>query len=203
MDFGERKRAQRNGRPCGFVELLAYVVVFTVAGCASLPGGMSSKAFARHLPSTALVDDGHGSKVHFRLNGLVDRGRFTSGFGRRNASGGSGSAIHQGLDIAAPSGTPVRASAAGVVAGMTRHGNYGRLLRIRHSDHLETAYAHLSGFAPNLSVGQAVKQGQTVGYVGTSGRTTGPHLHFEIRRRGEAIDPLAFPSPVSRTGTQR
>ncbi len=174
------------------VKLLALVAVLAIAGCASPDRRTAPAQSARHLPHAVFVDDGKGGKVLLRLSALADGGRFTSGFGWRGASGGTGGP-HRGIDIAAPVGTPVRASAAGVVTAMTRHRGYGRLIRIRHADHLETAYAHLSRFAPRLAVGQPVKQGEIIGYVGTSGRTTGPHLHFELRRHGRAVDPLGFP----------
>lgn len=193
---GCRTRGERRVRPPRAVGVLALAAVLAIAGCAvphHRPASPSPAQPASHLPHAVLVDDGAGGTVVVHLGTLVDGGRFTSGFGWRGASGGRGGR-HHGVDIAAPVGTPVRASAAGVVAAMTRHRSYGRLIRIRHADHLETAYAHLSRFVPHLGVGQPVKQGEIIGYVGTTGRTTGAHLHFELRRHGRAVDPLAFPA---------
>lgn len=98
---------------------------------------------------------------------------------------------HRGVDYAAPMGTPVRAVGDGTVVYAGWRGGYGRLIRIRHvnRDH-ETYYAHLSRFAHGMRRGKRVHQGQIIGYVGMSGLATGPHLHFEFRVRGKAINPL-------------
>ncbi|MEO3432335.1 M23 family metallopeptidase [Inquilinus sp. CAU 1745] len=107
----------------------------------------------------------------------------TSRFGRR------GKRQHWGLDFAAKTGTPVLAAADGVIATVRRHGAYGRYVTIRHADGTRTLYAHLSGFAEGLAVGSHLDQGETVGYIGSSGRTTGPNLHFEMFVLGEKVDP--------------
>jgi murein DD-endopeptidase MepM/ murein hydrolase activator NlpD len=99
---------------------------------------------------------------------------------------------HMGLDIGAPEGAPILAAAAGVVevASMdTQHG-YGNFVLIRHSPHYETAYAHMLYI--QAKVGETVKQGQVIGYVGATGFVTGPHLHFEVRRDGVKINPAPF-----------
>lgn len=115
-------------------------------------------------------------------------GRITSYFGRRNLGMGT-SNFHKGIDIAAPQGTAVRASRSGIVvyAGWSRQG-YGNLVKIRHNDGTETRYAHFSKI--KVVVDQQVRQGDIVGLVGSTGLSTGPHLHFEIRERGRATDPL-------------
>ncbi len=97
--------------------------------------------------------------------------------------------FHKGIDIAAPQGTAVRASRSGIVvyAGWSRQG-YGNLVKIRHNDGTETRYAHFSKI--KVVVDQQVRQGDIVGLVGSTGLSTGPHLHFEIRERGRATDPL-------------
>jgi murein DD-endopeptidase MepM/ murein hydrolase activator NlpD len=95
---------------------------------------------------------------------------------------------HTGLDFAAAEGTPVRAAAAGTVVFAGRLGPYGNLVRIDHGNGVVTAYAHLRGFAPNL-VGATVIAGQMIGEVGTTGNSTGPHLHFEVRVAGQLEDP--------------
>ena len=107
----------------------------------------------------------------------------SSGFGRRSGK------PHKGLDIRAPLGTPVRAVLRGeVIRSDHSQGGYGRVIYVRHAGGLETRYAH---HKRNLvRVGQVVEAGTEIGLVGSSGRSTGPHLHFEIRVRGEAIDPL-------------
>ena len=98
--------------------------------------------------------------------------------------------MHEGIDIAAPSGTPVRAAASGTVVYSGWMGGYGNLVVLDHGGGLATAYAHHSGNA--VGIGQAVVQGQVVGYVGCTGSCTGPHLHFEVRVNGAAVDPLGY-----------
>ncbi|WP_297441897.1 peptidoglycan DD-metalloendopeptidase family protein [Sulfurimonas sp.] len=97
---------------------------------------------------------------------------------------------HLGVDYAARRGTPVVAAGSGRVIWAARMGSYGNLIKIRHNDGYETRYAHLKSFRRGIHRGKYVKKGQTIGYVGTTGRSTGPHLHFELRKRGRAINPL-------------
>ncbi len=102
---------------------------------------------------------------------------------------------HPGVDFAAPVGTPVRAAETGcfaVVDGAGWNGGYGKTLVLTHGSGYSTRYAHLSGFADVAEVGVCVERGQTIGYNGNTGRSTGPHLHFEIRRNGVAINPANF-----------
>lgn len=115
-------------------------------------------------------------------------GRLTSYFGRRNLGMGT-AAFHRGIDVAAPTGTPIVAARSGTVvfSGWSTSG-YGNLVRIRHSDGSETWYAHASRLL--VSVGQHVSQGQRIALVGSTGLSTGPHLHFELHIGGVAIDPL-------------
>ena len=97
---------------------------------------------------------------------------------------------HLGIDFAARRGTPVMAAGSGTIVWSQRMGSYGNLVKIRHSDGYETRYAHLKAFRRGIRRGKHVKKGQVIGYVGTTGRSTGPHLHFELRKRGRAINPL-------------
>jgi len=99
--------------------------------------------------------------------------------------------FHTGIDIGCPVGTPVYAMADGTVARMTSIGEYGNLLILGHGDGLETYYTHLSSFA-GLLHGQFVAQGQVVALSGNSGRSSGPHLHAEVRVDGEPVDPAPF-----------
>ena len=96
---------------------------------------------------------------------------------------------HLGMDYAARRGTPVVAAGSGTVIYAARMGSYGNLIKIRHKDSYETRYAHLKSFRRGIKRGKRVKKGQTIGYVGTTGRSTGPHLHFELRKKGRAINP--------------
>lgn len=98
---------------------------------------------------------------------------------------------HLGVDYAAPTGTPIWASAGGTVSFAGMRGAYGNLIILRHAQGYETWYAHLHRIERGVRAGARVRQGQTIGYVGTTGLSTGPHLHYELRRNGRAIDPLA------------
>lgn len=117
-------------------------------------------------------------------------GRLTSFFGRRRLGMGT-SNFHSGLDIAAPTGTPVVAARAGTVtfAGWSNRG-FGNLVKIRHSGGAETWYAHFSRIL--VTVGQQVGQGEVIGRIGSTGISTGPHLHFEVHEGGRPLDPLGF-----------
>lgn len=98
--------------------------------------------------------------------------------------------FHSGVDYAAPKGTPVFASGSGVLELVKYVNGYGNSIKIRHNSEYQTFYAHMNGFASGMKPGVRVKKGQIIGYVGSTGRSTGPHLHFEILRKGQRIDPL-------------
>lgn len=98
---------------------------------------------------------------------------------------------HLGIDYAARRGTPVVAAGSGKIIYATQLGTYGNLIKIQHNDGYETRYAHLKSFRGGIKVGKYVKKGQTIAYVGSTGRSTGPHLHFELRKQGQAINPLS------------
>ncbi|MBL4929590.1 peptidoglycan DD-metalloendopeptidase family protein [Fuscibacter oryzae] len=108
--------------------------------------------------------------------------------------------LHKGTDWAAPVGTPVVAAFAGTVNFASDGGTYGNLVKITDADGTETRYAHLSRFADGLKAGQAVAAGQLIGYVGTTGQSTGPHLHFELYAGGQPIDPFAADAVVAAGG---
>jgi murein DD-endopeptidase MepM/ murein hydrolase activator NlpD len=101
--------------------------------------------------------------------------------------------MHDGADLVAPTGTPVYAASDGVVIGAAPNGGYGNWIRIDHQGKLSTVYGHLSSFAPGIQEGARVSQGELIGFVGNTGRSTGAHLHFEILSSGKAVDPLAYP----------
>jgi murein DD-endopeptidase MepM/ murein hydrolase activator NlpD len=102
--------------------------------------------------------------------------------------------MHQGVDFAAESGTPIHAAAAGTVTGARPNGGYGNWIEISHDDGLKTVYGHLSAFAADLLEGAWVERGQLIGFVGTTGRSTGPHLHFELHHNGVATNPVVHPA---------
>jgi murein DD-endopeptidase MepM/ murein hydrolase activator NlpD len=117
-------------------------------------------------------------------------GRLISGFGNRRHPIFGGIRFHSGVDLAAPSGTPIVAADGGEVLQASYSGGYGYSILIYHGGGFATFYAHMSSFA--VGQGQMVKRGQVIGYVGTTGWTTGPHLHFEVRINGVAQNPLGY-----------
>jgi murein DD-endopeptidase MepM/ murein hydrolase activator NlpD len=102
--------------------------------------------------------------------------------------------MHEGLDLLANMGTPVYAAGDGVVTSLGPNGGYGNFIRVAHADRLATVYGHLSRFAPGLSPGQPVTRGELIGFVGSTGRSTGAHLHFEIQSNGRPINPATAPA---------
>lgn len=115
--------------------------------------------------------------------------RVSSSFGFRTHPISGYKKMHQGIDFAAGTGTPVVAPADGVVVEARRWGGYGNWLRIRHNNGLESGYGHLSRYGSGIRAGQRVSQGQIVAYVGSTGASTGPHLHYELWRGGQRINP--------------
>lgn len=126
---------------------------------------------------------GHGLAVP--VSGTV-----TSGFGPRMHPILKQVRNHDGIDWGAPIGTPVQAAADGVVVQMGDGGAYGNVIYLDHPGGRQTRYAHLDAFREGLKIGAAVKTGELIGYVGSTGRSTGPHLHFELRIDGKAVDPM-------------
>ena len=115
---------------------------------------------------------------------VADSFRYTSGFGRRWGR------MHEGIDMAGPVGTPIVAPGDGVVIFAGRQSGYGNLIKIKHELGTETRYAHLSKI--RVKVGQRVSQGERIGDMGNTGRSTGPHLHYEVRVNGRAVNPMSF-----------
>ena len=98
---------------------------------------------------------------------------------------------HKGVDYAAPRGTPIKAAGDGKVILAGTKGGYGNTVVIQHGSRYRTLYAHMQGFAKNVRTGSTVKQGQIIGYIGTTGLSTGPHLHYEFQVNGTHVDPLS------------
>lgn len=126
----------------------------------------------------------------------VEGARLTSGFGKRVHPILGYSRAHKGLDFGAPTGTPVFAAGRGVIEQIGRNGAYGNYVRIRHDSDTETAYGHLSRFGGGLKAGARVDQGQVIAFVGATGLATGPHLHYEVLRRGQQVDPRSVDLPT-------
>ncbi|MCB1529389.1 MAG: peptidoglycan DD-metalloendopeptidase family protein [Rhodospirillales bacterium] len=124
----------------------------------------------------------------------IDGARMSSGFGMRRHPVLGYSKMHKGMDFAAATGTPIYAAGDGVVEKAGRFSSYGKYVRIRHNSELKTAYAHMSKI--KTRVGARVTQGQVIGYVGTTGRSTGPHLHYEVLKNGQQINPRSVNLPT-------
>jgi len=131
----------------------------------------------------------------FLLRTPVDGARITSLFGLRRHPVLGYTRAHQGIDFGAGAGTPILAAGDGVVTEAGRKGGYGNWLRIRHDGTWDTGYGHISHYARGIRPGVRVRQGQVVAYVGATGLATGPHLHYEIFRRGERVNPLSAKAP--------
>jgi murein DD-endopeptidase MepM/ murein hydrolase activator NlpD len=122
----------------------------------------------------------------------IDGARLTSGFGLRMHPILGYTAMHRGVDFGAAEGTPIMAAGDGVVERAARDPGYGNLVLLRHNGTYETAYAHMSRFAASTRPGAHVRQGQIIGYVGATGRATGPHLHYEVRVNQTQVNPLSI-----------
>lgn len=155
--------------------------------------------FYRYQPagsSEAQYFDENGRNVRSGMMSTpVDGARISSNFGMRRHPIAGYRRMHQGIDFAVGYGTPVVAAADGVVVEARRWGGYGNWVRVRHANGLESGYAHLSRFASGLRAGQRVHQGQVIAYVGSTGASTGPHLHYEIWRNGQRINPRGVQMP--------
>jgi murein DD-endopeptidase MepM/ murein hydrolase activator NlpD len=116
--------------------------------------------------------------------------RLTSAYGEREHPILGGIRMHEGVDLAVPSGTPIYAPADGLVEMAQRYGSYGNFIKILHGGEMETRYGHLSAY--NVTAGQYVHKGDVIGYVGATGRATGPHLHYEVRIDGHAVNPMPY-----------
>jgi murein DD-endopeptidase MepM/ murein hydrolase activator NlpD len=169
-----------NGRTIGSGELL-YARLKGVTFYRFKPAGARE---AQYFDAT-----GKNTRSAFMRTPLERGFRISSSFGFRRHPIAGFRKMHQGIDFAAGMGTPVVAPADGVVVEARRWGGYGNWLRIRHPNGLETGYGHLSRYASGIRAGQRVRQGQVVAYVGSTGASTGPHLHYEIWRGGQRINP--------------
>ena len=168
---------------------------------ASLSVGGKTHKLWRHDPGDGVWDyfDENGQSMKkFLMKTPVDGARLSSGFGMRRHPILGYSRLHGGVDFAAPTGTPIYAAGDGTIQRANRFGSYGNYISIRHANGYETAYAHLNGFARGIRAGTRVRQGQVIGYVGTTGRSTGPHLHYEVHVNGKKMNPLALKVPTGR-----
>ena len=156
------------------------------------------RELTRFTPSSGKTDyfDQKGRSVRKTLMRTpIDGARLSSGFGMRRHPILGYSRMHRGVDFAAPKGTPIYAAGDGVVERAGRNGGYGKYIRLRHNGSYKTAYAHLSGYAKGVKRGRRVRQGQIIGYVGSTGQSTGPHLHYEVMVNGKQVNPRKIKLP--------
>ena len=164
-------------------------------------GGEVKKYYRFQTPDDGIVDyydDTGKSAKKFLVRKPVATGIMRSGFGARNHPLLGYYKMHTGVDWAAPLGTPVYASGNGIVEKVGWESGYGKYVRIRHANGYETAYGHMTAFARSTQPGARVRQGQVIGYVGSTGLSTGPHLHYEILVNGRFVDPLRVKLPRGR-----
>ncbi|MDC3024190.1 M23 family metallopeptidase [Alphaproteobacteria bacterium] len=128
----------------------------------------------------------------------IDGARLSSRFGKRRHPVLGYTKMHKGIDFAAKTGTPIFAAGDGIIERANVYGGYGKYIRIRHNSKYKTAYAHLHKFAKNIKRGRSVRQGQIIGYVGSTGRSTGPHLHYEILVNNKQVNPQKLKLPEGR-----
>jgi murein DD-endopeptidase MepM/ murein hydrolase activator NlpD len=153
-------------------------------------GGVGSGASIASLIDALAVQRselGLSTDMASLLGSPLDEADLTSRFGVRSDPFTGESRMHRGIDYSAPTGTPIRAAAPGVVTWAGEQGSYGELVIVDHGNGVETRYAHQAWV--DVAVGDTVNAGDVIGAVGSTGRSTGPHLHFELRVGGEAIDP--------------
>jgi len=153
-----------------FAELFASWKSMDTPGAITAEAPIAAVSVPSRMPlESAMLTSDYGMRTHPVLGG------------RRN---------HKGVDLAQPTGTPVYATADGVVSMAERFSSYGNYIQIEHGGEIQTRYAHLSGYA--VAAGQQVTKGQLIGFVGSTGRSTGPHLHYEVRIAGDAVDPRPY-----------
>ncbi|MDR2770201.1 MAG: peptidoglycan DD-metalloendopeptidase family protein [Rickettsiales bacterium] len=142
-------------------------------------------------------DERGGGAIKSLKRTPINNARITSSFsGKRKHPVLGYSRAHRGVDFRAGTGTPIPSAGAGRVAARGTNAGYGKFIRIRHNATYETLYAHMSRFQRGVGVGTHVKQGQTVGYVGSTGISTGPHLHYEIIKSGTRVNPMTVKLPA-------
>ena len=153
--------------------------------------------------------DNKGIHGYYRTNGKsiekalmktpINGARLSSTFGMRKHPILGYNKMHRGTDFAAPTGTSIMASGSGIIEQVGWNGAYGKYIRIKHNSKYKTAYAHLNGYARGIKKGAKVRQGQIIGYVGSTGRSTGPHLHYEVLVNGKRMNSQRLKLPSGRT----
>jgi murein DD-endopeptidase MepM/ murein hydrolase activator NlpD len=165
-------------------------------------GGETKKYYRFQTPDDGVVDfyDETGkSAKKFLVRKPVNNAIMRSGFGGRRHPILGYVRMHTGVDWATAYGTPIFAAGNGVLEKAGLAGGYGKYIRIKHNNGYETAYGHMSAFAKGMEVGKQVRQGQVIGFVGSTGESTGPHVHYEILVNGRFVDPMRIKLPRGRS----
>lgn len=169
---------------------------------AALDGKALSRGFYHFTPSDDGVSDyfdtSGESATKFLMKTPINGARLSSSFGRRRHPISGYSRLHKGTDFAAPRGTPIYAAGHGTIERANRYGGYGKYVRIRHANGYKTAYAHMRGFKRGMRKGKRVRQGDVIGYVGSTGASTGPHLHYEVYIKGKPVNAMKLKLPTGR-----
>ncbi len=164
-------------------------------------GGETKKFYRFQSPDDGLVDyydDAGKSAKKFLVRKPVAEGIMRSPFGIRRHPILGYTKMHTGVDWAAPTGTPIYASGNGTVEKAGWESGYGKFILLRHNNGYETAYGHMSAYARGIDEGKRVRQGQVIGFVGSTGLSTGSHVHYEIRVNGRFVDPMRIKLPRGR-----
>ncbi|MGC2085632.1 MAG: M23 family metallopeptidase [Bradyrhizobium sp.] len=165
-------------------------------------GGETKKYYKFQTPDDSVVDyydEAGKSAKKFLVRKPVNNAIMRSGFGGRRHPILGYVKMHTGVDWATAYGTPIFASGNGVIEKAGLEGGYGKYIRIQHNNGYETAYGHMSAFAKGIEPGKRVRQGQVIGFVGSTGQSTGPHVHYEILVNGRFVDPLRVKLPRGRS----
>lgn len=193
FEAGFEERVTPDGEPVG-LPVLVYASLST-----------ETKARALYLfrapdrKEAEWFDSSGRSSSRALMRTPVEAARISSGFGMRGHPILGFRKLHRGTDFAAPTGTPIFAAGDAVVSVAGMRGANGNFVRLRHDNGWETLYLHMNRIAPGMAEGVRVAQGQQIGEVGTTGRSTGPHLHYEVHIEGQAVDPLSIDTGSGRT----
>lgn len=170
---------------------------------AAYNGQSTQRDYYRHTPQDDKIPDYFTSEgkaaTRFLMKTPINGARLSSSFGRRRHPISGYTRLHKGTDFAARTGTPIYAAGNGIVERASRYGGYGKYARIQHANGYETAYAHMSRYGPGIKAGVRVRQGAIIGYVGSTGASTGPHLHYEVLINGKHVNAIALKLPTGRT----
>ena len=156
-------------------------------------GPLRSKVLPPGLPTGGTSGSAGGVNIATPLGASLGLSPYGSSWQAVPRGATRGLFMHEGMDLVASAGTPVYAAADGVVVGAAPNGRYGNWIRIDHGGKLATVYGHLMAFAPGIEPGESVARGEVIGFVGSTGRSTGAHLHFEVQNDGKPVNPITHP----------